>query len=132
MSKLYNGYIKWFDNCKGEGVVTIPELTGKKRNIFVHWSADQRVNKLKNKSLEYRPKNLFIKYKNMDQVRCTIFEDSHYIQIDKIKPHKWIKYEDLVSDILLRYFEEKDNSCSNEWSHFVLNNIIGLTEKGSR
>ena len=123
--KWHNGYIKWFDNLSGTGVVKIPDLN---KNVFLHWSADQRLSKLKDKSKKCRPKNLFIKYNSMDQIRCTILDDSHFTQIDKIKLHKWIKYEDLVSDILLAYFNENIPYPTNH-NDFVLNNIIELTER---
>ena len=136
--KWYNGYIKWYDHVSGTGVVRIPSLKAD-NSIFVHFSSDIRLNKYKSYSnkLKHRYK---IKYNNMDQVRCTVFFDSHFIQIDKIKPHKWIKYEDLVSDILLNYFESLDNlniinkssTYLANWDDYILNNILDLTERKNK
>lgn len=128
--KSYNGYIRWFDNLKGEGFVKVPELD---RDIKVHWSADKSLKKLKDKSLANRPRNLFVEYNSMEQVRVKIIFDSHYEQVCEIERHDWIKYEDLVSDILLRYLEDDKETVRNRYfDDFVLDNIIRLTERNAK
>jgi hypothetical protein len=77
--KKQKGKVRWFDNLAGEGFIRVGD-----KNIYVHYSAIDRQlvkkmpNKKWNKDFYYR-----ILFPNQE-VNVTIFEDSHYIQIDKV------------------------------------------------
>lgn len=122
------GYIHWFDNLTGEGVVNVVDLEG--RSVFVHWSASQELDKVKNKSLEYRKKigGPFIEFNSLDIVEVKVIQDSHFEQVCKIKKSKWIKVEDLLSDKLLEYLDSTNDETSSDWDNFILNNILGFID----
>lgn len=77
--KWQNGVVRWFDNRSGEGVIRVGE-----KSIYVHWGAiaaelNGPENCFKN------PKKLWcVLFKNQ-KVKVQVFEDSHYIQICKVK-----------------------------------------------
>ncbi len=94
--KVYNAYIRWFDNLAGEGFVRVPELDEK--SIYVHYSADER-----------SPAE-FITYESNDPVEVTVLVDSHYTQIDFMRPSNWTTSLDIkkgqLADRLVRQLEE--------------------------
>lgn len=120
-----NGYIRWFDNLKGEGVVTVPEH---KKDYFVHWSADARLDDYENKSLSGRTDGFFVTYNSLDLVEVDIFFDSHYEQVCRIAPKDWTTHEELLSEKLLEMLDE-NHTCSEEWFNFCLNNLLQSIDK---
>lgn len=122
--KKYNGYIKWFDNMSGEGMVSIPIL---KKSFYVHWSSDLRLKILKDSTLQERQSlGLFIKYEHLDLVEVSIYQDYSWSQIKNIIPKKWTSKEVLLGDLLIDTLNKKEDS---NWFDHCLNNILRDCEK---
>lgn len=125
-NKYYKGYIRWFDNVAGIGYVKVPEL---ERDVKVHWSADERLNKFENKSLSYRKNKLFITYKHLDIVEVKIHFDYGWEQVSSLKFSDWTTKENILSDALINYLENTNEHTNSDWDTLILNNIIsGILE----
>lgn len=110
---LHNGYIKYFDNLTGQGVIT--SNTPNMISFFVHFSASKNFNK---KSGDYlNNKEKFISY---TPVLFSLHRDSHYTQVDYFEIDASRTIDDVKSDLIIRILNNNESNLD-----LYLHNIIG-------
>lgn len=122
-SRWLNAYVVWFDNLSGVGVVSIPSLG---QRFKLHYSAalyEYMGSKRKEDRFD------FIQFNQLDLVQVKIHYDYSFIQVSCIRRKNWISYENLISDMLIRFLGDDSAFIDTEGHHFVLNNLISIVEK---
>lgn len=111
--RLHTGYIKYFDNLTGQGVIS--SNTPNSLSFFVHFTASSNFNK---KSGDYlNNKENFISY---TPVLFSLHRDSHYTQVDYFKIDTNRTIDDVKSDIILKILSNNENNLD-----LYMHNIIG-------